>query len=254
MKTWKLAAGIAVTACFVGWRLWVAVGDIEPQLYASIAQTAPDLVLWIKVSLTVMGAGFLIVAGCAIRNEIEAEADRQERWADMRQTVENELTDSITCTVKSSLREREEELETWQGNLQIVDKELQERNKIILMREQAVEARRNEIETVGAEVLPLRRSYEDGRATLDSLIDVTKDDQADALKILSTALAWVKAAMDDPEKFISDTKAERVNSGWIGRLEKKLQGIEDRVAGTGHEAEQLYAAVAIQEKRKAVKL
>jgi hypothetical protein len=116
-----------------------------------------------------------------------------------------------------------------------------------LLHEQAVEARRHEIETAGAEVLPLRRSYEDGRATLDSLIEVTRDDQADALKILNTALAWVKAAMDDPQEFVSDTKAEKVNSGWMERLEKKLNGIEVRVAGTVHEAEQIHEAVTQKE-------
>lgn len=247
MKTWKLTAGTAGAFGFVGWCIWQAVGDIDPQLYASIVQAAPDLVLWVKVGLTVMGGGFLIVAGCAIRNEIEAEADTQKRWADIRQTVEKELTASITRSVKSSFRDREEELESWQCNLQTVDKELQERNNIILLHEQAVEARRHEIETAGAEVLPLRRSYEDGRATLDSLIEVTRDDQADALKILNTALAWVKAAMDDPQEFVSDTKAEKVNSGWMERLEKKLNGIEVRVAGTVHEAEQIHEAVTQKE-------
>ena len=71
MKTWKLAAGIAVTVCLVGWRLWVAVGDLDPQIYDAIMQNAPNLTLWVKASLIVMGGGFLIVAGYAVLNEFE---------------------------------------------------------------------------------------------------------------------------------------------------------------------------------------
>lgn len=250
MKTWKLAAGIVVVTCLVGWRLHAAVGNLDPQVYGEILQAAPRLALWVRASFVVMVVGFLIVAGYAIKNESDADADRQEKWTDMRQHVEKELMASITRSVRSSMREREEELDEWQGKLETVDKELNERYQIVAAREQAVEARGREVDEAKAEVMPLCYAYEDGRATLDSLIEVARDDQADTIKILTTGLAWVKLAVEDPEKFIMEAKAERVNSGWIERLQRKLEDIEVRVDGTEQEAEQLHERVATQERQR----
>jgi hypothetical protein len=158
--------------------------------------------------------------------------------------------------VRSYFREREEELDGWQVKLEAVDKELRERDEIISMRGQSVEARRRELEADRAEVMPAKRGYEDARVVLDSLIEVTTGDQAETLKILRKALQWVTMAVDDPEKFIADAKAERINRGWLEKYEKRLNGMETRIAGTAQEVEQLHEAVTIteQQPRKAVNL
>lgn len=256
MKTLKLAVGTAVIVFLVGWRVRVAVGNLDPQLYVSVVQDVPNLVFWVKASLVAIVVGFLIIVGYAIKNELDAESDRQKQWTDMRQHVTQELTASITRSVKSYLREREEGLDDWQGKLETVDKELQERYQIVMAREQVIEARVREVDTAKAEVMPLRYGYEDGRATLDSLIEVTRADHADTLKVLDKALKWVMMATEDPEKFISEAKADRVNTGWLERLQRKLQNIEVRAEGTKQAVEQIYEAVSITERqqRKEVKL
>lgn len=250
MKTLKLALGTAVIVFLVGWRVRVAVGNLDTQLYVSVVQDVPNLVFWVKASFVAMVAGFLIIVGYAIKNELDAEADRQKQWTDMRQHVTQELTASITRSVKSYLREREEGLDDWQGKLETVDKELQERYQIVTAREQVVEARVREVDAAKAEVMPLRYGYEDGRATLDSLIEVTREDHADTLKLLDKALKWVMMATEDPEKFVAEAKAERVNAGWLERLQRKLQNIETRIDGTKEEAEQLQEAVATKERKQ----
>lgn len=256
MKTLKLAAGITVLALLIGWRLYAAVSDIDPPLYESIVQAAPSLVLWVKVILVAMGAGFLVVAGYAIRNELEHAEKQEKSYHDMKQHVEKEITASVTRSVRSSFREREEELDGWQGKLEAVDKELRERDEIISMRGQNLEARRREVEADRAEVIPVRRGYEDARVQLGSLIEVTKADQAETLKILRKALQWVTLALEEPEKLIEDAKAERINCGWLEKYEKRLNGMEIRIAGTEREAEQIHEAVTIteQQPRKAVNL
>lgn len=65
-------------------------------------------------------------------------------------------------------------------------------------------------------IAPLRGEYEDGRAVLDSLIEVVRDDHTETLKILNTGLGWVKLALQDPEKFIADTKSGRIKANTSG--------------------------------------
>ena len=244
MTTLKFAAGIAAAVCLIGWRLVMAVGDVDPILYVSLVQTVPNLVIWVKICLVALVIGYLVIVGNAVLNEMDAAADRQKRWTDMRQHVEKELTVSVTRSVRASYREREERLDVLQGKLELVDREQQERTHTISIREQDLEARSREVDTARAEVIPLRRQFEESSATLDSIIQVTREDQTEILKILTKAHKWVKMAIEDPEKFVSESKAGRVNSGWLERLSRKLHAIEIRVEGTKQETAVITAKLA----------
>jgi hypothetical protein len=205
---------------------------LDQELYLQIKAAAPELILWNAVALAVMTVGYLVVAGNAVLNEIEAEADRQKRWHEIRDHVQQELTGSVTRSVKASFREREEKFAEWQEKLQAAEEELSKRCDFIMARELNVAAGRRELEAARVEVIPLKRAYEDGSSTLNSLIAVAGDDHAELLKMLGKVRKWITQAVDAPEKFVADAKAERVNPGWATRLERKVEQIQIRIEGT----------------------
>lgn len=253
MKTWKLAAGIAVTVCLVGWRLQVAVGNLDPQVYDEILQAAPHLVLWVKANLVAMGAGFLMVAGYAVLNEFEYAGKLNASYHDMKEHVEEELTSSVTRSVRSEYREFKESLDARKIDLDEAESNLLERQDALTQNERLVAEQAQTAKAQYDVMAPLRRSYEDEKSTLESYITVIREDSSDTLKILDKALKWVMLAMEDPEKFVSEAKADRVNAGWLERLQRKLQGIEIRIDGTEQESEQLHARVTqneLQQKRR----
>ena len=81
---------------------------------------------------------------------------------------------------------------------------------------------------------------------------MTKEDNGDTLKVLDKVLTWATVASTDPQKFLSEVKAEHVNTGWIERLQRKLQSIGERSDGTTHEVGQIQQrVVSIEKKRRA---
>jgi hypothetical protein len=250
MKTLKLSAGIIVLFLLAGWRLRAAIGDLDPQIYDWICQYAPQLVMWVKVDLVVMGVGFVIVAAYAAMNEMELAREISRSYSDMKEHFETELTSSITRSVRAECREMKESLDARNLELEQAESDVQDRQEALACRERLVANREDAAKTLYEGIVPLKRSYEDEKGVLESYVAVTKEDSEETLKILDKVLSWVQLAMGDPQNFISAVKADRVNIGWVERLQRKLQSIDERAEATKHETEQIQERVAGSERRQ----